>query len=133
MNSRRLLLPDYRTCGVCADRFSGRTFVVAYTSPANGKRAVMPPPRSGVDGYTFAEASRIAIDLIAKVPEWGADDRPTIVSSDGRLPVVSVCASDLVALGRVSVFLSTVAGSPIALQLPTVRLPSADAADEDDD
>lgn len=135
MNSRQLLLPDYRTPGVCADRFHGRSFVVSYTSQSNGVRAVMPPPRTDTGGYTFSQAVRVALDLVAKVPEWAPGDRPTIVSADGLLPSVVVCASDLVSLGRMAVFLSAVAGSPIVLELPTVRLPSVERGghDEEDD
>lgn len=135
VTSHRLLLPDYRTTGVCADRFPGRSFVVTYTSQANGVRAVMPPPRTDAGGYSFPQAVRVALDLVAKVPEWGPGDRPTIVSADGLLPSVCVCASDLVSLGRMAVFLSSVAGSPLVLELPTVRLPSVERGgyDEDDD
>lgn len=133
MVSPRLLLPAFRTHTVCADAFPDRLFAVVYTSMANGTRFALPPPRAGAGAYTFPQAVRVAMDLIAKTPEWGGDERPRIVSIDGLTPVVTVSAADIVNLGQMALFLSAVAGAPIVLELPPVRLPAADRGDEEDD
>lgn len=57
----RLLLPDFRSPVGYEDRFAGRLFRVVYTSQANRRRVVLPPPQVGP--FTFREAAAVVLDV----------------------------------------------------------------------
>lgn len=125
-----LLLPDFRSAAVCADRFADREFMVVYTSPLNGDRVALPPGR-GSGTYAFTQAVRVALDVLARTPDWSAGDPPRIVSVDGLQPL-SVPALGVVELGRMAEFLSAVAGTPMTLELPPVHPPRPEDDGDDD-